>query len=67
MYSKVGVPVKKFPVRGQLQLLAFIVPDAYLREDSDSVCPPKVYHNWELEFMSSRTLKRTYALHAPGE
>jgi hypothetical protein len=67
MYSKVGVPVKKFPVRGQLHLLALIVPDTYLREDSDSICPPEVYHNWELETMSSRTLKRTYALHAPGE
>jgi hypothetical protein len=67
MYSKVGVPVKKFPVRGQLHLLALIVPDTYLREDSDSICPPEVYHNWELETMSSRTLKRTYALRAPGE
>ena len=52
--------------RSVARLLVMMVPDTYLREDSDTICPPQVYHSTELEFMSSRTLKRTYALYAPA-
>ena len=45
-------------------LVIIVVPDTY--EDSDTIYPPQVFHSWELEFMSSRALKRTYALYAPG-
>ena len=48
------------------QLLVMIVLDTYQREDLDTICPLQVFHSWELEFMSSRALKRTYALYPPA-
>jgi hypothetical protein len=47
-------------------LLVMIVPDAYRGEDLDTICPLLVLHSSELEFMSSQSLKRTYALYAPA-
>ena len=38
---------------------------SYWTEGLDEICPPPVFHSWELEFMSFRALKRTYALYAP--
>jgi hypothetical protein len=52
--------------RSVARLLVMIVPDAYRGEDLDTICPPLVLHSSELEFMSSRSLKRTYALYAPA-
>jgi len=51
--------------RSVARLLVMIVPETYRREDLDTICPPWVFHSSELEFMSSQTLKRTYALYAP--
>jgi hypothetical protein len=60
-------PGEKIPYqRSVARLLVMIVPDTYRREDSVTICPPPVFHSWELEFMSSRALKRTYALYAPA-
>ena len=52
--------------RSVARLLVMIVPDTYQREDSDTICPPQVFHSSELEFSSSQALKRTYALYAPA-
>jgi hypothetical protein len=59
IYPKVGVPLRRFPTRGQL--LVMLVPDTYRIEDPGTVCPPRVFHLSELEFKGSRALKRTYA------
>jgi len=56
-----NIPYKRSVAR----LLVMIVPDTYRREDLDTICPPRVFHSSELEFMSSQSLKRTYALYAP--
>jgi hypothetical protein len=52
--------------RSVARLLVMIMPDTYQREGSDKICPPSVFHSSELEFMSSRALKRTDALYAPA-
>jgi len=55
-------PVEKIPYqRSVAQLLVMLVPDTYRIEDPGTVCPPRVFHLSELEFKSSRALKRTYA------
>ena len=66
IYSKVGIPLRIFPTRSQLSSCLWCWWDTYWIEESGTVCPPQVFHSWELEFMSSRVLKRTYALCAPA-
>jgi hypothetical protein len=58
----VGIPVKAYSPRGKLRVF-LRTQDAYMftcYEDSNTVCPPPVLHQSELERMP-RPLERTYA------